>query len=127
MFRILDFWLLKTSIIFLLSMKKKIQLINHFKTLFYFMMCVNCFCRTLKNASNMLNNSNVIILSFSSHTVWIWLSSNMRAVFINLFWCALICYDSSMSCFLVMMWSQVVIITSIILSMIFSSVMISNY
>ena len=123
MFSTLNFWLSKTSMIFLLNMKKKIQLINHLETIFCFIMCISCFCRTLKNVSDMSSNNSVVILFFSSYMMQIWLSSNVKAVSVNLFWCALICCDDNMSCFLIMLWNWIVIITSTILFIIFSSMM----
>ena len=61
------------------------QLISYFETFFYFITCISYFCRTLRNVSNMSNNNSITILFFFSHTVQIWLSSNVRAILMNLF------------------------------------------
>ena len=121
MSRVLNSWLSKTSVIFLLSMKNEIQLISHLKIFFLFMMWINYSCNILRNASDMSSNSSVVTLFFFSHIMQIWLSRNVSTVSVNLFWHAFICYDESMSCFSIMLQSQVVIVTFIILSIIFSS------
>ena len=121
MLRILNFWLSKINVIFLLSMKNKIQLISYLK-IFFFIMWVSCFCNILRNALDMLNNNNVAILFFFSHTVQIWLSRNVSMISMNLFWCAFICCDENMSCFSIILQSWIVIVTFTILFIIFNNV-----
>ena len=123
MSKTLNFWSLKINVIFLLSIKNEIQLINHLKTFFLFMIWVSCSCSILKNISNILNNNNVVMLFFFFHTVQIWLSRNVSMISVNLFWWVFIYCDKSMSCFFIMLWNQIIIIIFIILFMIFSNTM----
>ena len=50
--------------IFLLSIKNKIQLINYFKIIFYLIVYVSFFYSILRNTFNILRNNNIITLFF---------------------------------------------------------------